>query len=368
MARVLLVSKPVAPPWNDSSKNLVRDLAVGMRRYTPVVLGRRGAPVALGAAVVEALYPASAGGFAPALADQVRVMARLLRDRGSRVWHFFFAPNPRSSQAGSVASALRRRATVQTVCSAPRADLDPMKLLFADRTIVLSRHTERRLLDAGVAPSRIRRIAPSIEPLAPLDDEARRVARRRLGLPVDALVVVYPGDLEVGGGARLSIEAFADAAPKDAHLVVACRAKTARAKDVDAEMRALAAALGLADRTSWLGETREIHALLGASDVVLLPSSDLFAKMDYPLVVIEAMAMERPVVVAADTPAEELADGGAAIVATAERDAVAQCLRTLADDAARRRAIGGAARAAVLERFDRDRMAAAYESVYDELA
>ena len=33
MKHVLFVSKPVAPPWSDSSKNLVRDLAEGIDRF-----------------------------------------------------------------------------------------------------------------------------------------------------------------------------------------------------------------------------------------------------------------------------------------------------------------------------------------------
>ncbi|MDH4281277.1 MAG: hypothetical protein OEV36_01370 [Myxococcales bacterium] len=39
MAQVLYVSKPVAPPWNDSSKNLVRDVAGHLRRHRPIVMG-----------------------------------------------------------------------------------------------------------------------------------------------------------------------------------------------------------------------------------------------------------------------------------------------------------------------------------------
>ena len=35
MARILMVSKPVAPPWNDSSKNLVRDVAGHLRGTAP---------------------------------------------------------------------------------------------------------------------------------------------------------------------------------------------------------------------------------------------------------------------------------------------------------------------------------------------
>ena len=42
MRQVLFISKPVAPPWNDSSKNLVRDIAGHLRHYSPVLMGRPG--------------------------------------------------------------------------------------------------------------------------------------------------------------------------------------------------------------------------------------------------------------------------------------------------------------------------------------
>ena len=42
MAEVLFVSKPVAPPWNDSSKNLVRDIAGHLQRHSPVLMGHPG--------------------------------------------------------------------------------------------------------------------------------------------------------------------------------------------------------------------------------------------------------------------------------------------------------------------------------------
>lgn len=42
MREVLFVSKPVEPPWNDSSKNLVRDVAGHLQRNRPRVMVRRG--------------------------------------------------------------------------------------------------------------------------------------------------------------------------------------------------------------------------------------------------------------------------------------------------------------------------------------
>ncbi len=115
------------------------------------------------------------------------------------------------------------------------------------------------------------------------------------------------------------------------------------------------------------GETRAIHALLAAADVVALPSTDLYAKMDHPLVLLEAMSLARPVVVARDTPAAELADDEAAVAVDASPDALAAALDRLLDDAAQCAALGVRARAAVEARHAPAPMAAAYESLYDAL-
>ncbi|MFW6050521.1 MAG: glycosyltransferase family 4 protein [Myxococcota bacterium] len=368
MPRVLYISKPVAPPWNDSSKNLVRDLVTHLVRYEPRVLGRRdenGFRPPRGA--VEPVYPPAGGGFAPGLRDNARVLRRLLSGPPADLWHFFFAPNPRSARAGRMAARFRRVPTVQTVCSAPRLDLSAAEVLFADRTVVLSRHTEARLLREGARPESLRRIPPALEPLAPPDASTRRRARTDLGLPAEVPLVVYPGDLEFGGGAERVLEAMAVPALRGAHLAMACRAKTDAAQRAETVIRERARELGIGDRVWWLGETAHIHALLGTADVVALPSVDLFAKMDYPLVLLEAMSLERPVVVARATPAEELAEGGAAVAVAPEPELVAHTLAQLLDDDTERHRIGRAARESVTRRFDPTKVAAAYEELYDEL-
>lgn len=368
MASVLLVSKPVGPPWNDSSKNMVRDLAWSMTRHRPVVMTRRGEPARPPGGVSDPVYPAEAGAFAPALLDNARVMRRLLAGRRGDLWHFFFAPNPRSSRAGALAARLRRMTarTVHTICSAPSEAASIDEVLFARCNVVLSRHTEQRMLAAGVPAARLRRIAPGIEPLSPPTAEARRTARRALALPATAPLWVYPGDLEFGDGAAMAIDALAAGDPETL-LVMACRVKTAGAREAESELRARAARRGIADRVLWIGETPHIHGLLGAADVVALPADTLYAKMDYPLVLIEAMTLGRPVVVTAGTAAEELGEHGARVVA-ADADAVAAAVDALLADADLRARVGDAARAGALAALTRDRMAGAYEALYDELA
>lgn len=365
MASVLLVSKPLVPPWNDSSKNLARDVAQGLRRHTPVAMTDGTGRFELSRGRVEPVYRA-AGRFAPALSSSLRVLSRLAVGARGDLWHFFFAPNPRTSTAARSLSRLRRVPTAQTVCSRPRDLSTAGRLLFADRTVVLSRATLSALRDAGLPASRLIRIPPAVPPLSPLDAAARRAARVALELPLDARLVVYAGDLELGDGAARMIEGFARADGRDSCLVMACRAKTAGAAAAERELRARVSALGVERRVRWLGETPRIHDLLGCADVVALPSTDLYAKMDLPLVLVEAMWLSRAVLVCEGSPAAELADGGAAALCAPEVDACAAALDALLDDDARE-AFGRTARRAAEERYHPDSMVTAYETLYDQM-
>src|SRR5690606_15227932 len=116
---VLFVSKPVAPPFRDGSICLVRDLALHLERVRPIVMATADAPELGGNVVVERIYPQK-GGYAPALRDNARAFARLLVGARPSLWHFVFAPNPRSSLAAHVARMVRRVPCVQTIASAPR--------------------------------------------------------------------------------------------------------------------------------------------------------------------------------------------------------------------------------------------------------
>lgn len=368
MASVLYVSKPVAPPWNDSSKNLVRDLALGLTRYAPAVMTRRGEDHTLGDAVgADPVYPASAGGFAPGMKDNARVMGRLMLGSAPDLLHFFFAPNPKSSAAGRLATRVRGIPSVHTICSAPREEQEAARVLFADKNVVLSAHTEARMLAAGVSRERLVRIPPAIAPLTPPTAAEVLRARGQFALPADAPLFCYPGDLEFGRGAVTVLDAFAALPGRDALLVMACRAKTAGAKEAEQSLRAHAQERGVSERVVWVGETNAIHDLLGAVDVVLLPTDTLYAKMDYPLVILEAMSLGKPVVVGTGTPAEELCEGDAAIATEVTEGAVLDVMARLLDDAAARARHGAAGRARVLDAYTRAPMAAAYEALYDEL-
>src|SRR5829696_814212 len=94
--RVLFVSKPIAPPFHDGTKCLVRDVAAELRDFAPTVLTTPEGLALLPAGVKgRAVYKAS-GAFSPTLVDNARAALALLGGPRHDLWHFVFAPNPRT--------------------------------------------------------------------------------------------------------------------------------------------------------------------------------------------------------------------------------------------------------------------------------
>jgi glycosyltransferase involved in cell wall biosynthesis len=84
--------------------------------------------------------------------------------------------------------------------------------------------------------------------------------------------------------------------------------------------RALAASLGLHDHVRFLGLRNDVEAILAAADVVVMPS--LWDEA-FGLVVVEAMAAAKPVVVTASGAMPEIVDHGRCGIVVPKRDEVA---------------------------------------------
>jgi glycosyltransferase involved in cell wall biosynthesis len=113
--------------------------------------------------------------------------------------------------------------------------------------------------------------------------------------------------------------------------------------------RALAATLGLADHVRFLGLRDDVERVYAAADVVVMPS--LWDEA-FGLVVVEAMASGRPVVVTRSGAMPELVGRGRGLVVPRHDEiAMAGAIGRLLDDDALRARVGQAARAHAIERF-----------------
>lgn len=129
------------------------------------------------------------------------------------------------------------------------------------------------------------------------------------------------------------------------------------------ELRAAADRLRIADRVGFAGVVEQPERALRALDIAVHAST---APEPFGLVIAEAMACGRAIVVSrAGGAAELVAPGVDALVhPPGDAAALADAIRTLAADSARRAALGAAARATAERRFDRARLATELMPIY----
>ncbi|HYP87749.1 MAG TPA: glycosyltransferase, partial [Polyangiaceae bacterium] len=309
---VLFVSKPIAPPFHDGSKCLVRDVAQNLTRVAPIVLSTPGAPeltAAPGALSVRSVAAYGApGGFTPAFSANLRAAAWVLLGSRASVWHFVFAPNVRTSSAGKWLRRMRRVPVVQTIASPPRSFAEPQKLFFGDVLVAQSAWTraaiESSYHGAGLRAPCIEVIPPPVPDLTPPSAADVARVRRELQLTPEQRYVLYPGDLETSSGAEATA-ALAERAAGELPGVVtvfAYRRKSARAAEVAGR---LAARLPAA-HTRFLENAPNILALLAGAAAIVFPVDDLWGKVDLPIVLLEAMALGVPVLVLDRGPLQDL--------------------------------------------------------------
>lgn len=132
------------------------------------------------------------------------------------------------------------------------------------------------------------------------------------------------------------------------------------------ELQARARAAGIADRLSFTGFVARSEQALRALDIVVHASTD---PEPFGLVIAEAMACGRPVVVADAGGAREIVEPGVDALTHTPGDAasLAARIRELAEDPRRRAGLGQAAREAALARFDRSRLAHDLIPVYERV-
>ena len=234
---------------------------------------------------------------------------------------------------------------------------------WTDRAIAVSGSTRDFLVrERHVPAERVRVIwngAPLLE-FAPVARDRAREVRATLGLPREARVVGSIGRLNEQKGHRYLL----DAAPAVLRAHPDARFLIVGDGDLAEPLRRQAQALGLADRVVFAGHRGDVPEMLGAIDVLCLPS--LYEGT--PLALFEAMAAGKAIVASAvDGCAEVLADGTTGLLVPPRDPAAlgAAVVRALGEPGLLER-LEKAAREASRD-YDIDTTVRRIESLYDEV-
>jgi glycosyltransferase involved in cell wall biosynthesis len=238
------------------------------------------------------------------------------------------------------------------------AGLDNATARSSAALVAVSKDTRRAYENQGY-PNRIRVIYNGV---AAATADANGL-REELFIPADAPLVAEVGRLCDVKGQRELIDAIARLPSVRAVLV---GADLEQGGAYERALRHHAEELGVTDRVVFAGHRDDAARIVAAADVFALPSWT----EGLPLVVLEAMALGRPVVATTvgGTP-ELVADGETGLlVAPRDVEALTAALKRVLDDTELRRRLGEAGRRRVQERFSADAMTRDVLSIYDEVA
>lgn len=195
-----------------------------------------------------------------------------------------------------------------------------------------------RLVYPGVE---LERFDPSIMP-------SQENVRRKLGLPSDGPLIGIVGRLQRWKGIHVLVEAMPRVLQRypDAHCVVV-GGKHDFEPDYENYLNERIAALGLGDRVIMSGLQRNVPEWIQAMDVFVHASDN----EPFGIVVIEAMALGKPVVAgAAGGPTEIITDGvNGLLTPYGDADALATVILRYLDNPEFARSVGAAARERALD-------------------
>ena len=213
----------------------------------------------------------------------------------------------------------------------------------------------------GYAPVKVRTIRNGVDlagwPVSKVDRQKRRMELR---LGSTDLLVGAVGRLDKQKGFATLIDAMSRLKKTELRCVILGEGPERPRLEAQIRKHEL-------EKRVWLyGERADIVTWLSAFDIDCLPS--LWEGL--PNTLLEAMALGLPVVASSVDGVPEVIENGKTglLVPPAAPAALAKALNALAEDPARRAALGAAAHASIMEKFTLTRMIAEYQDAYTFVA
>jgi glycosyltransferase involved in cell wall biosynthesis len=364
-AKVLLISKPISPPWSDSNKNIAKEIIENSTKYRFRYFTLKGCKYSFENGIPEFIY-SNIGKYTPSIFSKLRVFLRLFISDNIPIYHFLFTPNNSTSSLMRLIMSFKKRITVQTIMSKPDDTVSLKKLLFADCHVVLSQYTLRLLKNQGI--KNIRHIPPGI-PLKGITKNKQKLASKKTFDFDDRPVILFAGDYQFSDGAFTILKAIPEVLERmDVVFVYACRIKQQLSKEIESKIKIEIDKKGLTNNVRFFNELDNIGELVAISSIGIMPVNSLYAKMDIPLVLLECLSEKVPIIVSNIEPLSEiLIDKFGVSIPPSDSGALAKAIISFLSDKKSLSAMGEIGRKSVERYFNSVLMTSRYEKLYNEL-
>ncbi len=373
--KILLATRPLVPPWDEASKNFAYFLTKSIRdpQIEFHLLTAHEKLDGLGSNCVQ--HPIFRNGT-----FNVEAKARLVAFLGTKgrlfdIVHFLFTPTPFNSFLAKHLTGSHPK-TIQTIATLREErwdESDWKRMFFADRLVTYTEYSKQKLQSAGFA--NVECIYPGIDlerfSPKPKDPEVLE----KLNLSPDDFIVSYVGEYARLGATDMIADMLVKhvssfparnasrsnaGGPSPSHstlapfkFLFALRVKNDADQKKKDEIIEKFRDAGILDSIRFSDTVSDVATLYNIADIVTFPVADMHGKFDVPLVILEAYACRKPVILS-DLPIfEEFSNPQ--ISATIPRDngeALWSAIQSLRADSEQRKTLGRSARAFMERSFD----------------
>ncbi len=369
--KVLLATRPLVPPWDEASKNFAYFLGKEVRDHQLTLLASHQPLTGLPESANQiALFETGHFNFKA----KYRLFSYLRTARNEfDITHYLFTPTKQNTRLIRLFAKPTKGKTLQTVATL-RDDLYSdralRKLLFADHLVVYTDRSKEKLNRLGF--DNVTRIYPGIDL-----DRYRPMGKNtnvltELGLKPEHFVVLYPGEYVRLGATDMLTEAFlsyfSEHPETNLRFVFACRVKNEADHKKKVAVHRRFAEASLLDYVAFSDTISDMPSLYNSSDLVIFPVENLNGKFDVPLIIIEAYACGKPVILSDLPQFREFANSN--ICVTIPKDNGAKLIEKIAylkQNIEEQQRIGDNARRFVKDHFDLKNTAKQYEEIYSSL-
>ncbi|MEI7621578.1 MAG: glycosyltransferase family 4 protein [Candidatus Moraniibacteriota bacterium] len=298
MKKILLITRPIAPPWDEASKIFAYNLAKDAKGFEFSVL-TPGKIEALPKHIQQIpIYTSNHPNLK--LDQQARLLKLIPLIKNFDLVHFMLTPNKLNALGFKLFLTRPSVKTVQTVATLREdlfADKDFKKILFADLIVTYSDYAKNKLTKLGL--KNVMRVYPGINLQNYCPAPKNLHAMEMFGIAQTDFVISYPGEYTRLG----ATDDIASMLPKlfekipNAKFIFANRLKNEKDALKKAQVVETLKKAGVLDKVVFTDTFGEMPKIYNLSDVVIFPARDMKGKFDVPLVVIEAMACAKPVII-----------------------------------------------------------------------
>lgn len=301
--KILFVSRPITPPWDEASKNFAYNLAkeiVHDSNSPEIHLMTTHTQLGLPNSIKqEEIYKYSEKDFK--FSDKLRsLFFQFLFKNSFDIKHYFFTPTKTNSYL--IKNILKGKSkTIQTVATLREdlfSDEDIKKMMFGDIITTYSDYAKNKLESLGF--KNVSRIYPGIDLNDYQPREKSEAELKKFNFTKNNFIINFAGEYIRLDAMDTAIKSFIEIAKQipEARLSLAVRVKNERDAKKKEEVIKKLEKENILNKVSFHDDgVYRMSDLYNLSDISIFPVSNMRGKFDIPLVVVEAMACAKPIII-----------------------------------------------------------------------